>query len=78
LIDDKLKKIQECKKKMKSKTKSVKGRASKHGSDLTQIDSECLDILDLDNYAVTDNNQDNANNLDKNNEDLNINNTQYL
>jgi len=30
LIDDKLKQIQECKRKKKSKSKSVKGRVSKH------------------------------------------------
>lgn len=63
---------------MKSKTKSVKGRASKHGSDLTEIDSECLDILDFDMYSVNGNNQDNSDNLVQNNDNLNVNNTQNL
>jgi hypothetical protein len=78
LIEDKLKKIQECKKKTKSKP--VKGRASKHASDLIEFDSDCLDLLD--NY--TDDNQDNAiaDNLDQNTESLdsnsNIDNKQWL
>jgi len=44
LIDDKLKKIQECKK--KSKSKLTKGSASKNVTDLIEIDLDCLDIND--------------------------------
>jgi len=59
LIDDKLKQIQECKRRKKSKNKSVKGRASKNAINQADIDSDCLNILDLDDYAVTEDNQDN-------------------
>jgi hypothetical protein len=54
LVDDRLKKIQACKK--KSKRNSGKGRTSKHASDLIDH-SDCLDFLDdysldnLDQYA---------------------------
>lgn len=37
MIDDKLKKIQECKK----KSKQVKGGASKYANNLIEIDSDC-------------------------------------
>jgi len=58
LVDDRLKKIQECKK--KSKRSPGKGRASKHASDLIDH-SDCLDILD--NYSY-DNLDQYADNLD--------------
>jgi len=58
LVDDRLKKIQECKK--KAKRSPGKGRASKHASDLIDH-SDCLDILD--NYSY-DNLDQYADNLD--------------
>lgn len=58
LVDDRLKKIQECKK--KSKKSPGKGRASKHASDLIDH-SDCLDIFD--NYSY-DNLDQYADNLD--------------
>jgi hypothetical protein len=69
LVEDKLKKIQECKK--KDKKKKVKFNGVANENNLIEIDSDCLDLLD--NYTVD--NQDNAiaDNLDQNTESLDIN-----
>ena len=69
MIEDKLKKIQECKK--KDKKKKVKFNVVANQNNLIEIDSDCLDLLD--NYPVD--NQDNAiaDNLDQNTESLDIN-----
>lgn len=61
--DDKLDLIKECHKKKKSKSKPGKGRASKHPKDFIALDSDCLDVLDTNNNAELEVNQDNADNL---------------
>lgn len=68
MIEDKLKRIQECKK--KDRKKKIKINYAQEESNLIEVDSDCLAILD--SYAETDHdivndqdNQYNADNLDQ-------------